>query len=72
MTMVAGALVYAAVAVSGFSQVAMFPPSEKADVLALRLELGTPALWVGLVAGALLCVLGGVTRSLFKAKLDRA
>jgi hypothetical protein len=66
LTMVAGAVVYAAVAVSGFAGVARTAPEEKAEVLRRRLDLGSPALWTGLTAGAFLCVLGGFTRALFK------
>jgi hypothetical protein len=70
--MVAGVAVYAAVAVSGFSEVASAAPEQKTVVLAQRLELGSPALWTGLIPGAVLCVLGGFTRSLFKAEVERS
>ena len=71
LTMGAGATAYAVVALSVFSDVARAAPTEKANVLAVGLSRGYPALAVGLLVGAVLCILGGITRSLFRADVDQ-
>ena len=68
--MVAGAAVYAGVAISTFTAVAGVPPEAKSAALSLGLARGAPALWTGLLVGALFCVLGGITRALFKAERE--
>jgi hypothetical protein len=65
LTIVAGVALYSSVAVAVFAAVAHAAPEDKADVLATGLARGSPALTAGLVVGALLCVVGGVTRSAF-------
>jgi hypothetical protein len=69
LTMIAGAAVYAAVALSVFPEVARVGPEEKANLMSIGLARGSLALWTGLVVGGSLCVLGGITRSLFKAEI---
>jgi hypothetical protein len=70
-TMGAGAAVYAGVALSTFPAVAALAPEHKSAVLSLGLARGSLALSTGLVVGGLLCVLAGVTRSLFKTETER-
>jgi hypothetical protein len=66
VTMIAGAAVYAAVALSVFPEVARAVPEEKANLLQIGLARGALALWIGLGVGGSLCVLGGITRSFFR------
>jgi len=70
--MIAGAVVYAGVALSAFPAVAQAAPEYKSGLLSVALARGEPALWTGLVVGGVLCVLGGVTRSLFRAEVDQS
>src|SRR5690349_897954 len=62
LTMVAGVVMYGGTALSVFPEVARAAPEDRANVMSIGLAHGAPALWTGLLAGALLCVLGGVTR----------
>jgi uncharacterized membrane protein YjfL (UPF0719 family) len=71
LTMVAGVAVYAGVAISMFSTVATVRPEDKATVLSLGLARGSLALATGLIVGALLCVVGGITRTLFRPGVER-
>jgi hypothetical protein len=68
LTMVAGFVAHAANMISLFPAVGHAAPEEKADLLAAGLPRGSLALSTGFWMGATLLVLGGVTRSLFKAK----
>ena len=68
LTMVAAVVLHAGVAIWGFSDVANAPPESKALVMSRVLDRGSLAVWTGLVAGAFLCVFGGMTRSFFQGE----
>jgi hypothetical protein len=72
LTIAAGAAVYGVVAVLAFPAVAAAEPEDKATVLSLGLARGSPALFSGLLVGALFCILGGVMRSVSNREAGRS
>ena len=71
LTIVAGVALYAGSALSGFRNVADAPSESKALAMSLVLERGSLALWTAIVAGGLVCVLGGITRSIFGTNVEQ-
>jgi hypothetical protein len=72
LTIATGVAAYTYVAISVFPAVANAAPEKKASLLATGLARGNPALTAGLIVGALLCVVGGITRSAFRPDVEPA
>jgi NaMN:DMB phosphoribosyltransferase len=69
VTMLAGAAIYLMLMMPGFTAVAAtISPEEKERALAASLEVGTLPFRTGLIVGGVLCLLGGVTRGLFRTE----
>lgn len=66
LTIVTGAAIFATFVVRTFSTVAAARPEDKAALMAVGFERGQSAVSLAVVVGAGLCVLGGITRALYK------
>jgi hypothetical protein len=68
LTIVTGVVIFATCVVQTFSAVADARPEDKAGLMARGFDRGQGAVSLAIVLGAGLCVLGGVTRALYKPR----
>lgn len=66
LTIVSGVAIFASFVVRTFSAVADARPEDKAALMARGFERGQSAVSLALVVGAALCVLGGISRALYR------